>query len=293
MKRFKRAMQWIGAVLCLLGCCWFVLPVLHRGFALGAIFGFCVCALGFLLIFYYLRQGKKQGDPQSGETEDGTSPKKGWKRAALRLVCAFYVIGLAWAGYLTAMMVSAQYRTPPENTNVIVLGAQVYSAERMGVALTNRVNKAYEYLLENPQAKCIVTGGQGGDEPCPEALTEKNALVRLGIEESRIYMEDKSRNTRQNMLLSRAIAEREGLGTEVALSTQGFHMYRALKLAESAGFTPYSLVADTDPILLPEYYGRELLSLTKWYLESLSSVGSVGIIGGPDGPTEIYLSPVK
>ena len=30
-----------------------------------------------------------------------------------------------------------------------------------------------------------------------------------------------------------------------------------------------SLVADTDPVLFPLYYGRELLSLTKWNLEQL------------------------
>lgn len=246
-------MKWIGKGLCLLGCAWFLLPLLHGGFDLGAVFGLCVCVLGFLILRFYHRLAERGG----------------WRKAVVRLVSVFYCLGLLWAGYLTGLMVSAQYHTPPDGTNVIVLGAQVYSAERMGVTLTNRVNRAHVYLLENPDAKCIVTGGQGGDEPCPEALTEKNALLRLGIGEDRIYMEDRSRNTRQNLKFSREIAGKEGLGTEFALVTQGFHMYRALKLAESAGFTPYSLVADTDPILLPEYYGRELLSLTKWHLERL------------------------
>ncbi len=244
-------MKWIGKILCLLGCVWFLLPLLHGGFDLGAVFGFCVCTLGFSILHFYPRLAQRGG----------------WRRIVVRLVSVFYCLGLVWAGYLTGLMVSAQYHTPPAGTNVIVLGAQVYSAERMGVALTNRVEKALEYLLENPEVKCIVTGGQGGDEPCPEALTEKNALLRLGIEENRIYMEDQSRNTRQNMKFSREIADREGLGAEFALVTQGFHMFRALKLAESVGITPYSLVADTDPILLPEYYGRELLSLTKWHVE--------------------------
>ncbi|WP_322182289.1 YdcF family protein [Neglectibacter caecimuris] len=253
MKRSRTVVKWIGKILCLLGCAWFLLPLLHGGFDLGAVFGLCVCLLGFLILHFYRRLAERGG----------------WQKAIVRLVSAFYCLGLLWAGYLTGLMISAQYRTPPAGTNVIVLGAQVYSAERMGVTLTNRVDRAVGYLLENPGASCIVTGGQGGDEPCPEALTEKNALLRLGIEEERIYMEDQSRNTRQNLNFSREIAEREGLGTEFALVTQGFHMYRALNLAESAGLTPYSLVADTDPILLPEYYGRELLSLTKWHAEKL------------------------
>ncbi len=253
MTSFKKVIKWIGKLLCLAGCVWFLLPVLHGGFALGAAFGFCVCILGFLLLQFYSR----------------LAGKGGWKKAAVRLISCFYVVGFVWAGYLTAMMLSAQYQTPPAGTNVIVLGAQIYSAERMGTTLTNRIERAYDYLEENPSSVCIVTGGQGNDEPCPEALAEKNALLRLGINENRIYMEDQSKNTRQNMRFSKEIAEENQLGSQFVIVTQGFHMYRALLLAESAGITPYPLTADTDLILLPEYYGRELLSLTKFYLEQL------------------------
>ncbi len=238
-------------MLCAAGCIWFLLPILHGGFALGAAFGVCVCAAG-LLLFLFFPKLTSQG---------------GWRRICARLAAIFYTLGIIWAGFLTCLMVSAQYRTPPENANVIVLGAQVYSAERMGVSLSSRVNKAAEYLKEHPKSKCIVTGGQGSNEPCPEALTEKNVLVRAGIEAERIYMEDKSHNTRENTKFAMKIAEKEGLGRDFAVVTQSFHMYRALMLAEHAGFTAYGLVADTDPIIFPEYYGRELLSLTKWWAE--------------------------
>lgn len=257
MKKFKKVMKWIGRILCLLGCIWFLLPILRMGFDLGAAFGFCVCLFGFLLLHYYGRFARCGG----------------WKKAIARLASVFYCLGLLWAGFLTGLMLSAQMNTPPAGTNVIVLGSQVYSAERMGISLTNRINAAFSYLQDNPEAKCIVTGGQGGDEPCPEALTEKNALLRMGVGEERIFMEDQSRNTRENMTFSREIAKTEGLGMEFAITTQSFHMFRALKLAESAGLKPYSLVAHTDPLLLPEYYGRELLSLTKWILETVISEG--------------------
>ena len=117
--------------------------------------------------------------------------------------------------------------------------------------------------------RCIVTGGQGKDEPCPEAVTEKNALVGMGIPEERIFVEDQSHNTRENLQFAQEIAQEQGMGEEIAVVTQGFHMYRATQLAKAAGFTPYSLVAETEPLLFPEYYGRELLSLTKWQVEHL------------------------
>lgn len=247
----KKVLRVIGCAACGAGAVWFLLPLLHGGFRLGAGFGVCVCGLGIALLTGY------------GKFVRGG----GWKKTCARVLAVAYVLGLGWAGGLTGLMFSVQYRTPPEGVNVLVLGAQTYSAERMGVSLRARVDKAAEYLLDNPQSQCIATGGQGGNEPCPEALTEKNGLVRRGVEAQRIYMEDKSHNTRENMAFAKKIAEREGLGTEFAVVTQSFHMFRALQLAESTGFTAYSLVADTDPLLFPEYYGRELLSLTKWVVQ--------------------------
>lgn len=248
-----RNLKITGRVLFAAGCAWFLLPIIHGGFDLGAAFGLCVCLTGFALIHFYRR----------------IAARGGWRKALVRLISVFFSLGMAWAVYLTVIMISAQFAEPPHNTNVIVLGSQVYSAERMGKALTNRVNAAYEYLLKNPQAKVIVTGGQGGDEPCAEAVAEKNALLRMGIDEDRIYVEDQSGNTRQNMQFSKEIAEENDLGDEFVIVTQGFHMYRAMRLAETAGFTPYSLIAETDPILFPEYFGRELLSLTKWHIQHL------------------------
>ena len=96
-----------------------------------------------------------------------------------------------------------------------------------------------------------------------------HALIGLGIEDVRIFLEDRSHNTRENFKFAKEIADEQGMGTEVAVVTQGFHMYRAIQLAKAAGFEPYSLVAETDPLLFPEYYGRELLSLTKWQVERL------------------------
>ena len=253
MKGFRKVLRAVGCVLCVGGMAYFLLPLLRGGFGLGAVFGLCVCLLGLLLLVCF----------------DKLSRRGGWRKLLARVAAVCYCLGLCWAGYLTALMLSATANTPPAGTPVVVLGARVYSAERMSVSLSNRVDKAYEYLAENPDALCIVTGGQGKDEPCPEAVTEKNALVGMGIQEERIFVEDQSHNTRENLQFAQEIAQEQGMGEKIAVVTQGFHMYRATQLAKAAGFTPYSLVAETDPLLFPEYYGRELLSLTKWQVEHL------------------------
>lgn len=259
-KRIRTAAKWAFVVLCALGILWFCMPVLHGGFGEGSAFGVGVCGMGIVLAVWAPKWARRGG----------------WRRALCTAWAALYILGLGWAGYLTGLILSFQAAEPPGNLNVVVLGAQVYSAERMGMSLTNRVARARDYLEEYPQTACIVTGGMGGNEPCPESLAAKNALVRGGIAPDRIYMEDKSRNTRQNLEFAMELAKKEGLDTRVVVVSQNFHLYRAVRLARAAGFEAYGLPAETDPIIFPSYYGRELLSLTKWYLEELLQAA-----GGP------------
>lgn len=253
MNLMRKILKIAGCVLCSLGIIWFLLPILKGEFSIGMVFGILGCTVGLLLLLLFRR----------------LSSRGGWKQVTVRFVTVLYVAGVLWCGYLTVLMNSALHVTPPENANVILLGAQVFGPEKPGVSLSYRIDAAFRYLEENPKAKCIVTGGQGKDEPCTEALTQKNLLVQRGIAEERIYLEDQSRNTRQNMRYAMEIAERENLGNAFAVVTQNFHMYRAMQLADSTGITAYSVVADTDPLLFPAYYGRELLSLTKWQVERL------------------------
>ena len=103
---------------------YFLLPLLRGGFGLGAVFGLCVCLLGLLLLVCF---GK-------------FSRRGGWRKLLARVAAVCYCLGLCWAGYLTALMLSATANTPPAGTPVVVLGARVYSAERMSVSLSNRVD---------------------------------------------------------------------------------------------------------------------------------------------------------
>lgn len=253
MKMREKWVRTLFVGICAFGILWFCMPVLHGGFSEGSVFGIAVCALGMAIVLQYKKM----------------MAKGGWQKVLIRLAVAFYILGICWAGYLTVLIVSYQAAPPPPGRNVIVLGAHIYSAERMGVSLRNRVDRAAAYLMENPDSKCIVTGGQGDNEPCAESLTARNALVRLGIEPERIFFEDKSRNTRKNLEYAMETARANSLDTDVVVVSQSFHLYRAVRLAESAGFTASGLAAETDPIIYPSYYGRELLSLTKWYIEEL------------------------
>lgn len=253
MKRLKCIVKILVCLLCGAGMVWFFLPALKRGFGLGSVIGEMICITVMLLTIFYQRIVKRGGA----------------YKVLIRLAACFVAVGLFWCTYLTVLMNLAQDKAPPKDTNIILLGAQVYNENHMSLSLASRVDRAYAYLVENENAICIVTGGQGNDEPCTEASVEKKFLMEMGIAEDRIYLEDQSHNTRENILFARDIAEANNLGTEFAVVTQGFHMFRSMQLAESMGLETYSVVSYTDPLLYPGYYGRELLSLTKWHVQEL------------------------
>lgn len=249
----KNLVKWAGLFLCLLGAVWFCLPLLRMAFTVGTVFGVAVCMLGAGLI------GLGPGFAQKGR----------WQKITFRALTVCYLLGLLWAGVLTGRMLSVQLEAPPRDLPVIVLGAQIRPNGQPTASLTCRIDAAADYLLENPDTPCIVTGGQGDDEPRTEAEAMAEALVARGVGAERIYLETEARNTRQNMEFAAQLAREKGLGKEFVIVTQGYHLYRSIRLAKSAGLMPFGLAAETDPLLLPSYYGRELLSLTKWQLEQL------------------------
>ena len=84
---------------------------------------------------------------------------------------------------------------------VIILGARV-KGENPTKSLMERIKAAIEYLKKNPEVKVIATGGQGKNEGVAEGLAIKRELLKNGISEDRIILEDKSKNTVENFRFS-------------------------------------------------------------------------------------------
>lgn len=116
---------------------------------------------------------------------------------------------------------------------IIVLGAQMKTAGPSAV-LKFRLDEAYEYLVNNENTICIVSGGQGSNEPCSEAEGMYRYLVDKGIPASRIVMEDESTDTSENIAYSaRLIGD---YNVSVGIVTNNFHVFRGVQLARHEGF---------------------------------------------------------
>ena len=192
--------------------------------------------------------------------------QKGAPQFALAvLICTLMLITIVYFTQLSIKMYIAQRRRPPTSLpcTVIVLGCRV-KGTRPTRMLRRRLAAAYDYLRENPRAVCIVSGGQGADEQISEAQAMRDYLVELGLEPSRIFMEDSSRDTMQNLRFSLEIIKAADLPQTVAAATDSFHQYRAAMLGRRLGLSLYAVSAKTEPRYAPTYWVREWFAIVKY-----------------------------
>ena len=167
-------------------------------------------------------------------------------------------------------MISSEF-TAKGNHNldyIIVLGAQVRE-DGPSVVLRYRLDAAIEYLNENPNTICIVSGGQGFNEPFSEADGMADYLIENGIEKSRILLEDESTNTLENIRNSKALMESSYNG--VGIVTNNFHVFRAVQLAKAQGLENVcGIAADSSKLYLPNNVLRECCGILKdWVLNNI------------------------
>ncbi len=173
--------------------------------------------------------------------------------AAAIIIAAFLILAVL----LSVLMIKAQLNKPVGDTTVVVLGCKV-RGERPSRMLRYRLDKACEYLKDNENTVCIVSGGKGKDEAISEAQCMFNYLTNKGIPADRVIMEDKSTNTYQNIAFSKEIIKQRNLPENITIVTDGFHQYRASYIAKRCKvIKSYSLSAKTELFFLPTYWVRE------------------------------------
>lgn len=176
------------------------------------------------------------------------------------------VIFIAAFIFTEAKIISAMNASPaPGLDYVITLGAAV-RGDRPTSPLLLRIQAAADYLNQNPDTLVIASGGQGAGEDISEAECIKNELILLGIDESRIILEDRSTDTQENIKNSFALIPE---GAKVGIVSNSYHIYRALRTAELQGYDACAVPARS---LLPlgiHYTVREFFAVTELELKNL------------------------
>ena len=207
-------------------------------------------------------------------------------RLKIAAMCFCTVFWICIAVFLAVEVVvfSAGRKAPAENGKyVIVLGAQV-RGEVPTLVLNARIKAAAEYLAEHPDAVAVASGGKGSGESISEAEAIRRGLVRLGVSDDRILLEDKSTSTAENLRfsaeviqqyeksLSEAVTTNAAVGghpvrfvsDNVVLVTNDFHVFRAVNLAKNLGYMDVSGLGATEFFAVTiQYYVREFFAITK------------------------------
>lgn len=189
-----------------------------------------------------------------------------------KIKLVFYVV-VAMAVVVLAtfcgMIIGEFSSTGKQNLDyMIVLGAQVHE-DGPSVVLKYRLDAAIDYLNANPDTICIVSGGQGANEPFPEAKGMADYLTEHGIDEERILLEDKSTNTVENIKYSKVLMKQSY--DSVGIVTNNFHVYRAVQIAKVQGLEGVcGIAADSNLLYLPNNMLRECCGILKdWIMKNI------------------------
>lgn len=153
---------------------------------------------------------------------------------------------------------------------VVILGAGV-KGETPSLTLVQRLEKAIEYVnSQKNEVKIIVSGGQGAGEDISEAEAMRRYLVENGIE-NEIIMEDKSTDTRENLLFSKEIIEKDSNKNiediNIKIITSDFHAFRSNLIAKNLDYEESSFLTNkTLTALIPVMYTREFFAIIKYFL---------------------------
>lgn len=141
---------------------------------------------------------------------------------------------------------TANVSSLPDAQVALVLGAYVEPSGHMSQMLADRVQRAVQ-LWRTGKVQRILVSGDNHTVSYDEPDTMRRALQAAGVPGRDIFTDHAGFDTWASMVRARTVF---GVRSAIVV-TQGFHMPRALYLAEQAGLVAHGLTADLHS------YGRQ------------------------------------
>lgn len=169
------------------------------------------------------------------------------------ILCFIVVEGFIFYGMMNASSADLEY--------IVVLGAKV-KGESPSKSLVKRMETAGAYLQENPDTIAILSGGKGKGEIITEAEAMRRYFVEKGFPEERLRIEDKSRDTKENIDNSFSLIGDKS--ASVGIVTNNFHVFRSVSIGKKMGCKNLEgIAAPSDRILQVNYLVREFFAVVK------------------------------
>lgn len=232
---------------------WYVCKNVLPGYSFTALV--CLCIIGIILFYGFM--------PMVGRA----LPR--FARVCTIVFTLALICGLILFGVTEYFIIRASFGTPETQVDyLVVLGAKVRQ-DGPSVSLWDRIYETVSYLNAHPDTIAIVSGGQGEDEPITEAKSMHDELVKLGISEDRIWMEDKATSTDENLRYSLdLIEEKTGRRPQtLGVLSSEYHLFRASLMAKKLGIEFVGVPAKTTKITqLINHAMREVAGVWHFYI---------------------------
>lgn len=170
---------------------------------------------------------------------------------------------------------------------VVVLGSRVFG-DRVPPLLAARIDKGIDVLHEAQEAfpdsntVLVCSGGQGSDEIMPEGEAMAAYAIERGVPETQVLAETFSRNTEENLTLSRALLDEHGIGPDMVVVTSDYHAFRAGIIAKELGVKAQVVGAPTAHYYFPSAVIREYVGVvarSKWLHALVALTLAIGVAG--------------
>ena len=184
-----------------------------------------------------------------------------------------YATGFAYfecmlAGAVICALKAARHRPAGDRDVLLILGCRFRRDGSLTPLLQGRVDRALDFWREQRRATgkaalLIPSGGQGPDEPMPEAMAMERYILAQGIPARYLRPESRSRNTFENMTCSRALIAPLLPEAKVAFVTTNYHVFRSGVWARLAGLPAEGIGSRTRWWYWPNAFMRECLGLLR------------------------------
>ena len=182
----------------------------------------------------------------------------GLKKAKF-IVCIFALFLLAQS-CLSAFIYIKGFDLQTKNADYVVVLGYALEDNQMTETLKLRLDRTYEYAIDNPNANIVLCGGVTGSNTVSEAKVMYDYLVTKGIVSTRMRLEDTSTDTIENIQNCKSYIDTE---SKVVVLSSNYHVYRASKICEKAGFEVHTLGSKAPILLLPNQFLHEKLGFIK------------------------------
>lgn len=175
----------------------------------------------------------------------GDQPR-GHRKWVIVIAAVLALIVIIVLGFVAAIYAEARGDEARPVDAIIVLGAAQFNGRPTDV-FESRLQHGLDLYNRGLAPVIIVTGGKQEGDTYTEAETGEQWLIDRGVPEGAILMENEGRDTWANLRGARDAAQGYDIES-VLIVSDGFHLFRAERMAEAVGFDAYTSPTPNSPI---------------------------------------------